>query len=385
MKNTILLILLFVSSLATAQIQFTQDNWQTVLAHAKSQNRYVFVDAYTTWCGPCKVMDRDVFAQPNVGDFYNANFINVKLNMEQGDGPAVARQFGVYAYPTYLFLSPEGELVHRSQGIQAPDRFIELGKAGLDPKRQWTRLSALYNKGDRSPEVLRNYTIASYETGNRIYSNLAEKYLETQSDWTTYENMEFLLRYADDFDDKPMQFVLNNRETFNAAFGAERVNKQLKSSISSKLFSPYGPKLSLEEVDKTFQKTFPGQAEQYGLEFRILFYDMAKDRKKFMETVEQYMDTYSSSDWSELNSYAWRFYEYADSNTQLQKALSWALMSVSLESNFYNTDTVAALYYKLGDQQNARRYAKKAIKYAQETGEDFSPTMDLMLKINQMN
>ncbi len=385
MKNTILLILLFISSLATAQIEFTKDNWQTALANAKEQNRYIFVDAYTTWCGPCKMMDRDVFSQASVGDFYNANFINVKLDMERGDGPAVARQFGVYAYPTYLFISPEGELVHRSAGVQAPERFIELGKAGLDPKRQWTRLSAIYNKGDRSPELLKNYTVASFETGNRIYSKLAEKYLDTQSDWTTYENMEFLLKYADDFDEKPMEYVLNNREIFNNAFGKELVDKQLKSSISKKLFSGYGPRLSLDEVDKTFQRTFPGQAEQYSMEFRIMYFDMAKDQDKYMTTVEKYMDVYSSNNWSELNSYAWRFYEYADDNARLEKALSWALMSVGMESNFYNTDTAAALYYKLGDQNNARKYAQKAIKHAQKSGEDFSPTMELLLKINQMN
>ena len=58
-------------------IVFKKDDWSAILAQAKAEDKLIFVDAYTTWCGPCKKMDRDVFPQMEVGSFYNAMFINV--------------------------------------------------------------------------------------------------------------------------------------------------------------------------------------------------------------------------------------------------------------------------------------------------------------------
>ena len=87
------------------------------------------MDAYTTWCGPCKRMAAEVFTEPEVGRFYNENFINVKIDMEKGEGIELARQYDVYAYPTLLFINGEGELVHRGLGYQDFVQFYEPGPA----------------------------------------------------------------------------------------------------------------------------------------------------------------------------------------------------------------------------------------------------------------
>lgn len=370
--------------LAADGIDFSQSEWQDIFVQAKQENKIVFVDAYTSWCGPCKKMSREVFTNTKVGDFYNANFINVKVDMERGNGPKLAASFAVYAYPTYLFLSPDGELLHKGMGyLQAPD-FIRLGQAAVDPKRQSAKLAARFAAGDRDPDLLRNYATISYDNDDRKYVMLAAKYLDTQKDWSTYENMEFLMKYADNFDDQPMQYLLTNREKFNTNFGKETVDKHIKKSIVKKLYAGSGKPLTLEDVDKTYQQTFPEEAAQLSSEFRISYYERARDLNKYTQTVEQYMDKYGSSDWGKLNEYAWAFYELVDDRSKLEKALSWALLSVSMDSNFYNTDTVAALYYKLGNQHDAREYAKKAIKHAQDTGQDPGPTIDLLYKINQM-
>ena len=60
--------------------------WQEVLKQAKEQNKMIFMDCYTVWCGPCKVLAKEIFSQKKVGDFFNAHFVNVKYDMEKGDG-----------------------------------------------------------------------------------------------------------------------------------------------------------------------------------------------------------------------------------------------------------------------------------------------------------
>ena len=67
-------------------IQFFKGTWNELLAEAKKQNKPIFMDVYTTWCRPCKVLDKDVFPNEKVGGFYNKNFINYKIDAEKTKG-----------------------------------------------------------------------------------------------------------------------------------------------------------------------------------------------------------------------------------------------------------------------------------------------------------
>src|SRR5579871_642384 len=57
-------------------------NWRSVQESAKDQGKYIFLDCSATWCGPCKMMDRDVFSQDNVVNFMKRNFISVHIQMD---------------------------------------------------------------------------------------------------------------------------------------------------------------------------------------------------------------------------------------------------------------------------------------------------------------
>ncbi|MEY3443377.1 MAG: hypothetical protein RLZZ519_1658 [Bacteroidota bacterium] len=91
-------------AVAASEIQFEQSAFTEVLAKAKSENKLVFLDAYTSWCGPCKWMAKNAFTDPETAAFFNTNFVNVTVDMEKGEGVDIAKQYGVTAYPTLLFL-----------------------------------------------------------------------------------------------------------------------------------------------------------------------------------------------------------------------------------------------------------------------------------------
>ena len=112
----------------SAQIEFFQGTFEEAKAKAAQEDKLIFVDAYTSWCGPCKWMDKNTFTDANVAAYYNENFINVKINMEKGEGPTLARKYRVMAYPTLLYVKGNGDVAHRALGAKGADDFLKVGK-----------------------------------------------------------------------------------------------------------------------------------------------------------------------------------------------------------------------------------------------------------------
>jgi thioredoxin-related protein len=116
---------------AEGGIQFIEENWSKAKAEAKKQNKLIFLDAYTSWCGPCKMLKRNTFPDKAAGEFFNKNFINVALDMEKGDGIAVAELYQVNAYPTLIIADADGNIVTYTKGYINAEKLIEFGKFGL--------------------------------------------------------------------------------------------------------------------------------------------------------------------------------------------------------------------------------------------------------------
>src|SRR5438309_344808 len=93
------------------QIVFIEDDWNAALKQAAAQHKYIFVDAYATWCGPCKMLKATTFKNKKAAEFYNKNFINIAIDMEKGVGPQLATQWRMQAYPTLIIFNPKGEPV----------------------------------------------------------------------------------------------------------------------------------------------------------------------------------------------------------------------------------------------------------------------------------
>jgi thioredoxin 1 len=119
-------------------IQFFESNWSKALQEAKKQNKPIFLDAYTSWCGPCRMLKQNTFTDKTVGEFFNKNFINIALDMEKGDGIAVAQQYQVRAYPTLIITDADQKSVSISEGYISPDQLIEFGKYVLAQKKNKT-------------------------------------------------------------------------------------------------------------------------------------------------------------------------------------------------------------------------------------------------------
>jgi len=115
-------------------IQFIEANWAKALLEAKKQKKLIFLDAYTSWCGPCRMLKQNTFPDKAAGEYFNKNFINVALDMEKGDGPAVAEKYRVNAYPTLIIADADGNMVTYTKGYIDAKQLIEFGKFGISKK-----------------------------------------------------------------------------------------------------------------------------------------------------------------------------------------------------------------------------------------------------------
>lgn len=128
MKKSIvfLVVAAFVAmtNVAQAEVHFKDIAFKEALTLAKKQHKIVMVDFYTTWCGWCKKLDRDVYATDDVGAYADSNIISLKLNAEAGEGAELARDCKLQGFPTIIFYDTDGAEIQRQVGYQGPSDFL---------------------------------------------------------------------------------------------------------------------------------------------------------------------------------------------------------------------------------------------------------------------
>ncbi|WP_346986029.1 thioredoxin family protein [Chryseobacterium sp. POE27] len=387
MKKLSIFSALFIGAFALAQgIKFEETNFNTILAKAKKENKLVFIDAYTTWCGPCKLMAKNVFPQKNVGDYYNANFINAKIDMEKGEGIDIAKKYNVKAFPTYLFVDGNGELVHRTLGYVEEKDFIQFAKDAGDPSKRLGTLKKKFEDGEKDPAFLKNLAGLTMYSDSEFAARVLERYFSGKTELDR-EDIQMLLSATQSTDSPLYKTFLAKKAEITKVLPAERYDafdKNIKlNTIVKKSYNADTKKWN-DSYFMTETQKFLTKDEAVKILTRAKANRALKDKdiatyEKL--TMELYKDT-SALGSEELNSIAWNFFENVTNKPALEKALSWAQESVKKDENSANTDTLANLYNKLGDKKNAKLWAEKAIELAKKTGEDYSDTEKLLKSLN---
>lgn len=381
MRTLLTLLLLASASFLSAQgIAFEHTTWADILAKAKKENKLVFLDAYTSWCGPCKMMAKQTFTDAEVAKYFNASFVNAKIDMEKGEGPDLATRYDVQAYPTLIFVDGDGAVVHRALGYHDAAQFVALGQAANDPAKSQRGLDQRYARGDRDPEFLVAYLAAKSAANDPNVGQIAADYLATQTNWGTKENMEIILNYANDPAGKPFEYFLTNKAKFTEMFGEEAVTNKGFMAIGT--YIEQNPDAPMAETQALIRRIIGGaEGDKMAAYYPVMYYQNTGDVALYAAAAVAYFNQFPPDNWSELNEMAWSFYENVDDKKMLEQALEWAKKSVALEANYYNTDTLAALYYKLGNKKQALKHAKQAIELAKKSDTDYSGTEQLIEKI----
>ncbi|HYQ57003.1 MAG TPA: thioredoxin domain-containing protein [Draconibacterium sp.] len=241
-------------------IVFEDGTFEETLAKAKTENKMVFMDCYTTWCGPCKVLSKEVFPLKEVGDYFNQHFVSIKIDMEKGEGIELAKKYAVAAFPTLLFMDAEGKVIHTQVGSTDGPGLIDQAKIASDPSRQIGALHERYDNGDRDIKFLSDYVqaLASAYNMDKIKEVGAGLIKITPPEKLMNEEAFFILMYSGalEYGSPAYNYLIQNK---NTAINTEGVGEENFESVLARCFYDYcvgvAENGSLKSVEDALQAT----------------------------------------------------------------------------------------------------------------------------------
>lgn len=360
-----------------AQMKFEQGNWEEAIAKARMSGKLIFLDAYAEWCEPCKEMEEYTFTDLEVANYYNANFINVRMDMEDYPGVELAEQYSVGVFPSFLFINGNGEIVHRGCGAMDASQFLALGEDALTDSITLISLEKRYDSGDRSADFMLDY-LELLEEACLDAEGFAEGYLTGMEleELTSETPWEVFAAYQWDIYSREFQYLLSNRKVFEDEVGQRLVNAKLYDTylaqyqevFESEELHDFGMRAllhSIKEVNFMGADTLKLMMNLHYAEFTESWHDYAGYAVELVGMTEL-------QDPEQLNELAWKFYLFVDDKNQLEIASSWARQAVDQQPEPSTIDTYASLQFKLGNRKKAIELEKRALELAKELYEDTS-------------
>ncbi len=268
-------------------------------AKAQAENKLIFLDCYTTWCGPCKKMVRETFPQESVGTYMNAKFVNLKIDMESAYGAPLAKKLQVQAYPTFVIFTANAEEINRILGYHDAESFIKV----LEEKSQDNSSGPLqqrWRSGDRDPQFLMEYlqTLnASYKADEA--NDVAEAILDGKEETFAADStlrMVFMRNITNPFA-KSFTYTVQHPQALMDAIGEFPVQMKLANVMSA-----YQRQLIIEAdgtatLDQEKYDRFSNlldslqiqNADHYRLMTLITLAEKQKDWTSYLNNIRKYM------------------------------------------------------------------------------------------------
>ena len=300
-----ILSLVLVASVTFAQgVAFEPDG--TLLpqaaAKAKKENKLVFVDCYTQWCGPCKKMERDIFPQAKVGKFMNERFVNVKIDMEASYAEGLTKEWQVSGYPTFIIFNADGEEIGRFMGGSDADGFIArvAEKSAVDAAA--SSLEERWKQGERGDAFLKEYLASLTATYKRDDANMVAETLLKGKEETFAQDSELaaiFMKHVNNPFASSFIYTAQHPEALKATVGERPVTMKISSVLNNytkQLFVKQDGGVVLDEAQfAAFQALLRrlgvADADHYRLTVLISAAEKKADYAAYVQFIKEYLAT----------------------------------------------------------------------------------------------
>jgi thiol-disulfide isomerase/thioredoxin len=351
------------SALFATGITFSHGSWQEILDLARQEQKLIFVDAYTEWCGPCKMMARNTFPDEKVGEYFNQHFVNYKFDMEKGEGPEFAQKYSVNAYPTLLFIDHTGKVIHRAVGYQAPTGLLREAQQATKPDRNENLLQLQVEGGTQNPEVLYQYAMLLREQ-QKDYSEVAARYFATQreKDLDEEQNWKAIEALTSDLESREFAYLVKKQKRFMRRYGVQSVADKIYGVLKRNVIKA-GLTNDRDLLEKALQIARQEIKDdgQVASRLRMVYAEAAKDWKDYAFKTIYHFDNFVITSALELDNAARNFLRHIDNPDQLARAAEWCRQATALDNSYRTNATYALVLAKLGREAEAKRQAYQAL------------------------
>lgn len=312
---TLMLVMACMAMVASAQtstggMEFEKEGtlFQQAVVKAKSTGKLIFLDCYTSWCGPCKKMARDIFPQEKVGSFMNPKYVCIKIDMEKGEGPELAKKLQVSAFPTFIIFNSAGQELGRFLGgCEADDFIAKVTKASEDNSS--ADMDKRFADGERSEAFLWEYlnTLGSaYKRSqcNTVVEELLKGKAETFA--SDKELANAFMRYLTNPYNEAFLYTVKHPETLKATVGDVPVDMKIrnvwqnymrelisekdgKATIDTEKMADWLKLMKDNNVDEATRK-------ELALTAYMTVNQKSKDWAAYMQNVEEYVKELDATD-----------------------------------------------------------------------------------------
>jgi thioredoxin 1 len=371
---TLITAIISVSSGLSQTVKFTElettEQWAELCSSASKTGKYVFMDIYATWCGPCKMMDENVYKDPSVADFFNNNFICVKVDGESSVGSEIAGRFSLSAYPSLYFLDSEELMIYEAIGYRDPEALIEAGTLVQTYGKRFIELNALIQFQMAMPNDEDEFVDILMKLDNRrklipyAVSRIAGY---KEQDILNPANKLLVLTAGGSIQSPQVQIIVKNAQAIREAWGPEDFTQYLSDVFNTTMETAIqdGDTLLVEQIEKELIPAYmtgnPERIPEGGLTTRKIYYARSGEYAKYIDAVENYINKYEKDSADFLYSEAY----YIVQNelfepVLLQKANEWIEKVIAVKPEFQSYFLAALINAYKNDKDATQKYVDLA-------------------------
>lgn len=343
-------------------IEFEHSTWQEAMEKAKEEGKILFVDCYTTWCGPCKRLAKKVFPLPEVGSYFNENFVNLKVDMESKNGRSFDSKYSISSYPTLLFIDPSGNVVERLVGARPPEALIEAGKQAKSRTSFSKEYKEQYESGDRSYDLVYNY-IKALNNGSEPSLKISNDYLNSNPDISEEQRLSFIHEAAVESDSRIYTMMMDNKAAIIKLVGQEEFDKKVKKACKKTVQTAieYEEPFLLEEA-MAAAKTGLDEPDAFIDKLQMIYYTATKDAEKYSTSMKSYWKKYKKDTQEQDMLIAEIRKNFSENVALMDDAVKMANFVYKKKIDLESLKQLVELYEIKGDKDAAIKVLKKALK-----------------------
>ncbi len=437
------LILVSISFVSNAQVRFANIELRAAKQRATIEDKLIFVDTYASYCKPCKQLDIE-FKNQKLSKYLNKHFINVKVDMEGKFGQDFKNKYQVVFLPTIMILDKHGNLKFKIDRLASADELLALSKhyqeklypetapappivqapvATTKPQRETTKsarttkpktttattkpkiaVDAQIDKTENTvanpeevivhvmgqgstelpPEILKQEAYFRMELMDGSHRSAAHKYLSTQDDWATLENMRFLFDFLYTVNSKEFDYLIQNRVQFDNLIGKDEVDATVNIIVNNELERAY-PRPDFEKAKLLYTYLGIEQASNEATEYVLGNLLNEKNEKEYALMAEQYISENQVTNANIYFNLSKILLKSSNSKRELKKIRPYIEKAIELQPN--NSSHLllqSALEYKLDNIKEAKVIADRALSVAKAEGQNVREINEMISRLKSL-